>query len=235
MLQRTTTNSSSVPAAPATTTTTTPSMAAAQQQWWTACCPMGLRLTYYADDEREEVFTVLRFRKELHGFFSMLHGGLSAVLVDEVAFWTMFDRYRCFGFTLDMQLKYCKPIKLFELEQEEEKAEEKQKECSPKPSCPKQGPNEPFSERLLDHLHYNYIKVVGKLNQQKTKPGDRKIYLDVRLVDRNGDTCVLAEVLFLIANKDTAERVLGPQLAASLQEFLCDDAPVARTLTPARL
>jgi uncharacterized protein (TIGR00369 family) len=74
-------------------------------------CPGGppSRLVFLADDERGEVLT--RFQpQECHASFpGIFHGGLQATLVDEVAFWTVWDRYRKLALTIDLQLRFRRP------------------------------------------------------------------------------------------------------------------------------
>ena len=78
-----------------------------------ACDPrneLGLRLKFFADDENAEVFTVFSPEKHLEGFPGILHGGIQCALVDEVAFWTMFDRFGKIALTSGLNMEFLKPV-----------------------------------------------------------------------------------------------------------------------------
>lgn len=74
-----------------------------------ACDPRnthGLRLRFYADDEKGDVYTRTTPEKHLQGFPGILHGGIQCALVDEVAFWTMFDRYKKIALTAKIEMEF---------------------------------------------------------------------------------------------------------------------------------
>jgi len=78
-----------------------------------ACDPrneLGLRLKFFADDEKGEVFSKITPEKHLEGFPGILHGGIQCALVDEVAFWTMFDRYRKIALTTKVDMDFLRPV-----------------------------------------------------------------------------------------------------------------------------
>lgn len=78
-----------------------------------ACDPrneLGLRLKFFADDEKGEVFTKITPEKHLEGFPGILHGGIQCALVDEVAFWTMFDKYRKIALTTKVDMDFLRPV-----------------------------------------------------------------------------------------------------------------------------
>ncbi len=78
-----------------------------------ACDPRnthGLRLRFYADDEKGDVFTRITPEKHLQGFPGILHGGIQCALVDEVAFWTMFDRYKKIALTAKIDMEFLRPV-----------------------------------------------------------------------------------------------------------------------------
>jgi len=77
-----------------------------------ACDPrnqLGLRLKFFADDEMGDVFT--KFKPELHleGFPGILHGGIQCALIDEVAFWTMFDKFQKIALTSKLDMEFLRP------------------------------------------------------------------------------------------------------------------------------
>ena len=78
-----------------------------------ACDPrnkLGLRMKFYADDEKGEVFTKLRLEERLSGFPGILHGGIQCALVDEVAFWAMFDKLKKIGLTMKVAMDFLKKV-----------------------------------------------------------------------------------------------------------------------------
>lgn len=78
-----------------------------------ACDPrneLGLRLKFFADDEKGEVFTKITPEKHLEGFPGILHGGIQCALMDEVAFWTMFDKYQKISLTTNINMDFMRPV-----------------------------------------------------------------------------------------------------------------------------
>lgn len=78
-----------------------------------ACHPgnsHGLRLKFFADDEEGEVYTRIKPEKHFAGFPGILHGGIQCALLDEVAFWAMFDRVGKLGLTTKVQLNYLRAV-----------------------------------------------------------------------------------------------------------------------------
>lgn len=78
-----------------------------------ACDPrneLGLRLKFFADDEKGEVFTKITPEKHLEGFPGILHGGIQCALMDEVAFWTMFDKYQKIALTTNIGMDFMRPV-----------------------------------------------------------------------------------------------------------------------------
>lgn len=72
--------------------------------------PSGLRLKFYADDETREVYTRIKPDRHFAGFPGILHGGIQCALVDEVAFWTMFDSIGKLGLTTRVDIQYQKAV-----------------------------------------------------------------------------------------------------------------------------
>ena len=78
-----------------------------------ACDPrnkLGLRLKFFADEQNGDVFTKITPEKHLEGFPGILHGGIQCALVDEVAFWTMFDKYRKIALTTKVDMEFLRPV-----------------------------------------------------------------------------------------------------------------------------
>lgn len=80
-----------------------------------ACDPRnghGLRLKFFADDDNGEVFTKITPSGHFQGFPGILHGGIQCALVDEVAFWTMFDKYKKIALTTNINMEFLSPVGL---------------------------------------------------------------------------------------------------------------------------
>ncbi len=78
-----------------------------------ACHPNnnhGLKLQFFADDDKNEVFTSIKPELHFNGFPGILHGGVQCALVDEVAYWAMFDSIKKIGLTAKIDLSYLKPV-----------------------------------------------------------------------------------------------------------------------------
>ncbi len=78
-----------------------------------ACDPrnkLGLRMKFYADDGKGEVFTRLRLDGHLSGFPGILHGGIQCALIDEVAFWAMFDKLKKIGLTMKVEMDFVRKV-----------------------------------------------------------------------------------------------------------------------------
>ncbi len=78
-----------------------------------ACHPhnhYGLQLKFFADDETGEVFTRVKPKEYFAGFPGILHGGIQCALVDEVAFWAMFDRVGKIGLTTKVEMQFSKKV-----------------------------------------------------------------------------------------------------------------------------
>lgn len=78
-----------------------------------ACHPdneHGLKLRFFADDDKGEVFTKVKPQEYFAGFPGILHGGVQCALVDEVAFWAMFDKVGKIGLTTKVEINYNKKV-----------------------------------------------------------------------------------------------------------------------------
>ena len=78
-----------------------------------ACDPSnkrGLRMKFFADDNSNEVFVKMNLEKHFAGFPGILHGGIQCALMDEVAFWTMFDKLKKIGFTAKIEIDYQRKV-----------------------------------------------------------------------------------------------------------------------------
>ncbi|HEY3389706.1 MAG TPA: PaaI family thioesterase [Prolixibacteraceae bacterium] len=75
------------------------------------CSPIneiGLRLDFW--DEGEYVIARWMPRKSLEGFRNVLHGGIQATLLDEIASWVVQTRCKTVGVTSSMEITYRRPV-----------------------------------------------------------------------------------------------------------------------------
>lgn len=75
------------------------------------CSPanvLGLRLEFW--DKGEEVVAFWNPEARFEGFHDILHGGIQATLMDEIASWYIFAKCGTAGVTSGMQVKYLKPL-----------------------------------------------------------------------------------------------------------------------------
>ena len=78
-----------------------------------ACHPSnthGLRLKFFANDKTGEVFTRIKPESHFNGFPGILHGGIQCALIDEVAYWAMFDKIKKIGITMKIDIQYLNPV-----------------------------------------------------------------------------------------------------------------------------
>jgi len=72
----------------------------------------GLKLDFYLDENTDEAVAYYFPESHLAGFPGILHGGIQATLLDEIAFWVMFGLYKKMGFTTQMQVQYKRPLSM---------------------------------------------------------------------------------------------------------------------------
>lgn len=71
---------------------------------------LGLRMKLLADDKKGEVFAKIKPEDRFSGFPGILHGGIKCVLIDEVAFWAMFDRIKKIGVTVKIEMEFLNTV-----------------------------------------------------------------------------------------------------------------------------
>ncbi len=72
--------------------------------------PAGLRLRFFTDGQRVEArFTP---RAEHNGFIGVVHGGITATILDEVMVWACAVREKQFCFSAEMTVRYLGPIQV---------------------------------------------------------------------------------------------------------------------------
>lgn len=75
------------------------------------CSPhnhLGLRLTF--SEEQDEIISHWDPLPEFQGYFNILHGGIQATLMDEIASWTVYVKVKTAGFTSKAEFRYLKPV-----------------------------------------------------------------------------------------------------------------------------
>lgn len=72
--------------------------------------PIGLKMEFYR--EEDEIVSTWNPEKDYQGFHDILHGGIQATMMDEIASWVVFVILETAGVTYQLQTKYRKPVKI---------------------------------------------------------------------------------------------------------------------------
>jgi len=75
------------------------------------CSPfneIGLQLDFWEDGE--EVLAKWKPKKSLEGWMNVVHGGIQASLLDELAGWIVLIKMKTAGVTSELNVRYLKPI-----------------------------------------------------------------------------------------------------------------------------
>lgn len=70
--------------------------------------PIGLNLDFYEDGDFVKVDW--EPRSEFQGFINVLHGGIQATLLDEIAAWCVNIKVKTSGVTQSLSMEYHKPV-----------------------------------------------------------------------------------------------------------------------------
>lgn len=70
--------------------------------------PFGLKMSFYEDGD--EIVSKWIPKPEYQGWLDTLHGGIQAVMLDEICAWVVIRRLQTTGFTSKMETRYKKPI-----------------------------------------------------------------------------------------------------------------------------
>jgi len=70
--------------------------------------PQGLRMEFY--ENGDEIVSVWHPRPEYQGWVNTLHGGIQAVLLDEICGWVIMRKLQTAGVTSKMETRYLKPV-----------------------------------------------------------------------------------------------------------------------------
>lgn len=77
------------------------------------CAPdnkSGLKLEFY--ETEDGVIASWTPKDDYQGYVNILHGGIQATLIDEVASWTVYAKAKTAGVTSKLSVRYIKPILL---------------------------------------------------------------------------------------------------------------------------
>lgn len=75
------------------------------------CCPdnaAGVKMEFYTDGD--EVVSYWRPQPQFQGWIDTLHGGVQAVLLDEISSWVVFGTMQTSGVTTKMETRYKRPL-----------------------------------------------------------------------------------------------------------------------------
>lgn len=70
--------------------------------------PFGLHMDFYYDSDTLEVYSQLDSDELFAGFPGVLHGGIQTTILDEIAFWGIWARYKKIGLTYDLEIRFKK-------------------------------------------------------------------------------------------------------------------------------
>jgi uncharacterized protein (TIGR00369 family) len=70
--------------------------------------PTGLNLSFV--EENEEIVSVWEPESRFEGYHGVLHGGIQATLLDEIASWVVYVKLKRAGVTSSMNVRYHKPV-----------------------------------------------------------------------------------------------------------------------------
>ncbi len=75
------------------------------------CCPdnpIGARMRFYEDGD--DIVSIWQPTQNHQSWINTLHGGIQAVLLDEVCGWVVFHKLQTAGVTAKMDMRYRKPV-----------------------------------------------------------------------------------------------------------------------------
>ncbi|MBB6479083.1 PaaI family thioesterase [Spirochaeta isovalerica] len=68
----------------------------------------GLKMEFL--EEGDEIVSHWNPDRKFEGFLNILHGGIQATLIDEIASWVVFVKLKTGGFTSELQVRYLKSV-----------------------------------------------------------------------------------------------------------------------------
>lgn len=75
------------------------------------CAPnneAGVKMEFYEDGD--EIVSIWKPQPQYQGWIDTLHGGIQAVLLDEICGWTVMRKLQTAGVTSKMETRYLKPV-----------------------------------------------------------------------------------------------------------------------------
>ncbi len=75
------------------------------------CAPdneSGVKMEFYEDND--EIVSIWKPRQQFQGWIDTLHGGIQAVLLDEICAWVVLRKLQTTGVTSKMETRYRKPV-----------------------------------------------------------------------------------------------------------------------------
>jgi uncharacterized protein (TIGR00369 family) len=72
--------------------------------------PSGLKLSFV--EENNEIVSVWEPQPQFEGYQGVLHGGIQATLMDEIASWVVYVKIKRSGVTSSMNIRYHKPVSM---------------------------------------------------------------------------------------------------------------------------
>ena len=70
--------------------------------------PLGLHLVF--TEENDEIISQWEPDTNFQGYLNILHGGIQAALMDEIASWTVYVKVKTAGFTSKAEIRYLKTV-----------------------------------------------------------------------------------------------------------------------------
>lgn len=70
--------------------------------------PIGLRMQFFEDGD--EIVSTWEPEKDYAGYHDVLHGGIQATMMDEIASWVVFMKLDTAGVTYQLNTRYRKPV-----------------------------------------------------------------------------------------------------------------------------
>lgn len=68
----------------------------------------GVKMEFYEDGD--EIVSIWKPQSQYQGWINTLHGGIQALLLDEISGWTVFRKMQTAGVTSKMETRYLKPV-----------------------------------------------------------------------------------------------------------------------------
>lgn len=74
--------------------------------------PFGLKLGFFLDEDEQQIVSEWTPNANFEGYQNVLHGGIQATMLDEIASWAVYVLLKTGGVTAEMQVQYHKPVLL---------------------------------------------------------------------------------------------------------------------------